>query len=247
MLLEGDATSMEWRCAAFLSQDHVMIQEIVDGLDPHQYTLDHYFKGKGTRTNAKVLNFGLIYGRNHYGFMKDATMPKFSKKQWIEIIGMFYSRYSRLQEWQNKNIQEVNSKGYLVNPTGRILRFGKVEKWDGGEGYHEPAIKNYPVQSFATADLMPLVLVQVNRKVREEKIKADFVMQIHDSLLFDVAKGYERRLAEIIDHYFKSLPETCKKVWGFTLNVPMDSEIKVGSTWGEMKVYTDHLMNKEAA
>lgn len=242
MILEGDISQAEWRSAAFLSQDPVMLEEIAAGVDQHDYTLEHFFKHKGTRTNAKVFNFGMIYGRSEYGYMRDSSMPQFTKQRWQDIIREFFEKYNGLYRWQQGNIKLVYQQGgYLVNPTGRILRFPLVEKRDGSKGYHEPHIKNYPVQSFATGDLVPLVAYQIWRQVKFERLRAKQIQIIHDSFPYDVHPDHVLRLAEIIHYYVKRIPKTVKEFFGFEMNIPMDSEIKVGPTWGEMKVYEDHL------
>lgn len=237
MILEGDAAQLEWRCAAFLSQDQVMIDEIRNGIDAHGYTLEHFFGGQGKRVDAKVFNFGMIYGRSEYGYVRDANMPKFSLAKWRKIIKQFYEKYNGLYRWHQQNIQLVNSQGYLINPTGRILNFPLIIKKDGSKGYHEPHIKNYPVQSFATADLIPLVGVQIWRMIKKEGIRALAIQIVHDSFLCDVPTESIKMVAEIMVHYFRLLPETVKNYFGFELNVPMDCEVKIGENWSKMETY----------
>ena len=236
MILEADASQLEWRVAADLSKDPVMLQEIATNIDQHQASLDEVFKGKGERVDAKIFNFRMIYKTSAWGLYNDPKMPPFSQDQYQKMINTFMAKYSRLAEWHQELIKEVYRTGQLVNPNGRVLKFDKVDKKDGSRGYNVSQIANYPVQSFAF-DLVALAIAMIRKRIRN--MQAKLVMIVHDSGVFDVPEEEVSSLARICVQSFSKVPALVKHYWGYTMDVPIDSEVKVGPSWGEMEVYDE--------
>lgn len=237
MLIDCDLSSLEVRVAAFLSQDPMLIYELNSGLDMHQYNAETFF-GKGdddTRTLAKIFSFRIIYGGSAYAFHMDYKMPKLGLKRWEEIVENFYDKYSGLKKWQDANVKQVYKTGCLVNPTGRILTFHKHQEKDGSLKYSRPEICNYPVQSLATADIVPLAMVVISRRLQKEKLyDVKMINQVHDSIIFDAPKRDIDKTCEITLGVFKELPQLIKRYFGFTYNVDMKGEAKYGLNWNEM-------------
>lgn len=236
MIIDVDLSSLEVRVAAFLSQDQVMIKELVEGLDMHQHNAETFF-GKGdpdTRTLAKIFSFRIIYGGSAYAFYMDHKMPKLPLKKWEEIVENFYGKYYGLKCWQDKNFQTVLKQGYLVNPTGRILTFQKHLK-GGVMMYGRPDVCNYPVQSLATADIVPLAMVVIHRRLKKEGLHdVKMINQVHDSIIFDAPKKDVDKTCEICITVFRELPKLIESYFGFKYNVPMDGEAKFGNNWNEL-------------
>ncbi|MCK4822199.1 hypothetical protein KA005_40930, partial [bacterium] len=184
-ILAGDLSQVEWRAAAFMSQDPVMLAEIAAGVDPHRENAITVFeadpadegskKFKEIRTVAKIVTFRLLYGGSAFGFWIDSKMPNYSKKRWEAIVEKFYSKYRGLKAWQDTNISTVyKNGGWMVNPTGRIFWFSKDTK-----GYDIRQIKNYPVQSLATADFMKLAMCIIYKKFIAAGYKSKIIAQVH--------------------------------------------------------------------
>ena len=238
ILLEIDLKGIEWRCAADRSNDPVMIQEIIDGVDPHAHAATHWFGDIKHRTDAKTFNFRYIYGGTPIGFYYDPRMPNFSLKKWQEIVRQLERKYHVLVEWNNRNIELVYERGYLRNPSGRILFFELKER-NGVVDYKIPEIKNYPIQSWATADIAPLFFVRCvmkNASIIFLERLAYVIGFIHDSIMFDckdekVAYNIAKNAKEVI----KEVPGIIKKIWNYELKVPLDIEAKFGFTWYDMK------------
>ena len=243
-ILAGDLSQVEWRAAAFQSQDPIMLAEIAAGVDPHRENAITVFKAdpadegtkkfKEIRTIAKIVTFRLLYGGSAFGFWIDSKMPNYSKKRWEEIVEDFYDKYRGLKDWQDRNISMVYKQGgYLVNPTGRIFWFAKTAK-----GYDIRQIKNYPVQSLATADIMKLGMCIIYKKFIAAGYKSKIIAQVHDSLIFDALRSEVLSIAKLCTDVMRDLPKYVKQVWGIDFNVPLGGEIELGENYGHMTEYS---------
>jgi len=242
-IVAGDLSQVEWRAAAFLSQDNRMLDEIYHGFDPHEDNAINIFeadpKDRGTkkfkeiRTISKIVSFRLLYGGSAYGFYLDPKMPNYSKSKWEGIVRKFYEKYPGLQAWQEKNISTVyRNGGWLRNPTGRIFYFDK-----GSKGYDIRQIKNYPVQSMATADIMKLAMCVFYKQYRALNVQSKVIGQVHDSLIFDVVENELPIIAKLCVAVFGDLPKYIERIWGFKFNVPLGGDIEYGKNYGHMEEY----------
>src|SRR5512139_2325607 len=141
-ILQADAKSLEVYCAAYLSQDRLLMQELTDGLDMHSLNQEAF--GLPSRLIAKILIFRILYGGNEYSFANDPDFAAVSKSKdyWAKVIDKFYSKYKGLAQWHNQIIQQVTLTGQLVAPTGRVYKFEHTTKGD----WPVTQIKNFIVQ-----------------------------------------------------------------------------------------------------
>ena len=147
----------------------------------------------------------------------------------------FYEKYAGLKEWQEENISTVyKTGGILKNPTGREFVFRITNG-----GYDIRQIKNYPVQSFATADIMPLAMCIIYKQYRALELKSRIIAQVHDSLIFDVPKEELRTIAKLCTRVFERLPHYIKELWGFEFNVSLGGEIEYGPNYGQLTEYKE--------
>ena len=240
-ILDADLAQIEWRTAAQLSQDPVMIQEIRDGMDMHSFARDEWMKLKPTKENrnhAKIFNFRAIYRGHPYGFYMDTKMPNFSLKKWTQIYDQFYEKYNVLHDTQDGWIQEVyKNKGWMHSATGRILRFEKKLKPGQGMVYSDSAICNYPVSSVGTVDIIDLAMLIIEGEVikRGWSDRCKLVMQVHDSIIYDLVHELVKPMAILCKETFIALPQHIKRVYGLDWNVPLDGDISVGPIWKDVK------------
>lgn len=229
----ADLSQLEWRVAAYLSQDPVAIHEIKSGVDYHRENAIKFFGDAQFRTDAKVFGFRLLYGGTAYGMFMDSKMPKFPLSKWERIVEEYYTKYSRLRQWQTENIAAViRNKGWLRLPSGRILTFDRREGT-----YSEKQIKNYPVQAFATADIMPLAMVVIAKRMRRDGYRSHMICQVHDSIVFDVVRDELDNLARLCVGTFRELPDLMRQFWGIDFNVPLDGEFEAGPDYGSLSKY----------
>lgn len=241
-LLSADLSQIEWRCGAFQSQDKVMCEEIRSGFDPHTDNAIKLFKVKETdsnfdeiRTIAKIVSFRLLYGGSAYGFYMDAKMPSYSLKFWEEVVEAFYDKYEGLAQWQKDNFSKVyQNKGLLPSITGRIYEFHM-----GKSGYRRPQVCNFPVQGFATADIMPLAMCIIAKQMKKHNFKSKMILQVHDEIVFDVIASEAKALARLCIDVFEALPKYIENYWGFKFNLPLTGDIDVGLNYCNMEPFTN--------
>ena len=240
-IMDADLAQIEWRTAAFLSQDPIMIQEIRDGLDMHAFACTEWMKLKlnyDNRTKAKIFNFRAIYRGHPYGFYMDPKMPDFSLTKWEKIYAAFYEKYATLHATQDAWIQEVwKNKGWMHSATGRLLLFDKKFKKNQGMVYPESSICNYPVSSVGTVDIIGLAMQIIHAEVVRQgwTDRCKLIMQVHDSIIYDMVKELVTPMAELCKSTFLALPRHIKRVFGLDWNVPLDGDIAVGPTWKDVK------------
>lgn len=214
-----------------------MIDEIVAKLDIHTDNALRMFGSKDdeVRTTAKILTFRMLYGGSAYAFFMDNKMPRFTLERWEEIVFQFWSKYRGLKRRHEDWIKEVYRTGRLVNPSGRWFKFHKQKRDDGSWGYSRTQIVNYPVQSLATGDIIPLAVAVANSRVRKLGGKTVFVNQVHDSLIYDCPESEVEQVARVVVDVMNDLPSLIHKYLGFEFNVPLTVEAKVGTSWGNME------------
>ena len=237
MILDCDLSQIEWRMAAFLSQDPVMLEEIRSGIDQHAATCVNLMElplTKANRQDAKIFNFRAIYCNpksGAYAYYMDSRMPNFSQRKWESIVDGFFEKYNGLQIWHDKIENIVRKTGKLTGPTGQVWAFQKEKKKQGYWDYSKEKIYNYPVQGTSGA-LIKLALIHI-RKRSEHLKRKKFIMSVHDSLIWDVHQDEVEELGRINLQTFKDLPDLCKKYFGFYINIPIVGEATYGSTWGD--------------
>ena len=244
VIVNLDLGQIEWRMAAELSRDPVMLYEIKNKVDVHADNAIRFF-GAGEfdpdseefgklRTAAKVMTFRLLYGGSANGFYRDQNMPRYSLARWREIVAAFYEKYKGLAAWQQNNVLRANKDGYLRNPSGRFLTFEEETTWEGLTEFSQKQIYNYPVQS-CSADIMYLAMYYVNKRVKEAKLNADMVLQVHDSMVFDCTKEDARKLCEIGISTFEELPKLALAYFGWEIDVPLTGDAELGYNYGATK------------
>jgi len=242
-ITNADLAQLEWRIAAFLSQDPVAIAEIVGDVDYHRDNAIRFFGAdpnlpndhpefKPLRTVAKVFGFRLLYGGSAYGMYMDQTMPAYSRARWDTIVREYYEKYEVLARWQQENISQVYANdGVLQMVSGRIFHF--LEQEQGKKHKYLPTqIKNYPVQGTA-ADVVALAMVTVRRKMRAAQMQTLMVGQVHDALVFDGPAEEVHQLEQICLETFRDLPRLLGIFWGVDWNVPLDGDVESGDSYGE--------------
>lgn len=244
-IMQVDLSQVEWRDAAWLSQDAKMIEEINGGIDQHVATVvdlmemeflgKEHKQSKDNRDKAKVFNFRMIYGGTEWGFYLDIDMPSFSIQKWKRIIRDFFDKYSGLEAFHGKCVKFVYRNGYLKLPTGRWFKFNKKHLKDGTYGYAINQIKNYPIQGMSGGDILPLMAVIIRRGMRKMGLKSKLVLTVHDSIVFDYLNEEKEKLARLCYSVGNNLGQYIKNYYGLDWNVDLECEVEVGPNYGAMK------------
>lgn len=244
IILNADLSQIEWRNAACLSKDRLMMDELWHGFDVHTdraersfggKDLDHHSKEfKTMRNHSKVFNFRMIYGGTAKAFFYDGDMPDFPLEQYEHIVQDFYDKYARLREWQLENFEKLKKQKYLRNPSGRILTFKyNTNPEEGAIGYSLQRVCNYPVQSFS-ADCMLVAMYEIWKKLQEKGFKSIPILQVHDSIVFDTVPSEAYDIAKLCSDVMCDIPNLIKKYFNFEMGIPIACEVGIGPDYGTL-------------
>ena len=224
-ILEADFAQLEFRTAAFLSNDKIAKKEIEDGFDVHSYTASVISNAgeETSRQEAKAHTFAPLYGAT--GFGRTTAQATYYKH--------FTEKYKGVALWHTKLAKEALNTGMITTPSGRQFAFPDVQRKRNGTVSHFTQIKNYPVQSFATADIVPVVLVHIAKEL--DKHKSCVVNTVHDSIVIDVHPSEEDVVLNIIRDTNKSLINIINLEFSIQFDVPLLLEAKMGSNWLDTK------------
>ena len=224
-ILEADFAQLEFRAAAFLSQDEVAIEEVSTGFDVHSYTSKVITDaGQPTsRQDAKAHTFAPLYGAT--GFGRTVAEAKYYEH--------FTEKYQGIKSWHGRLAKEAIETGKITTPSGRQFSFPDVTRYPNGKVSHFTQIKNYPVQSFATADIVPLVLMDIHDKLN--KLNSCIVNTVHDSIVIDVHPEEVNAVVYIIKSVNAYINDLIKAQFKIDINVPLLLEAKIGSNWLDTK------------
>ena len=226
-ILEADFAQLEFRVAALLSQDKVAMEEVSTGFDVHSYTAEIISEAgqKTSRQEAKAHTFAPLYGATGYGRTKAEA----------EYYTHFLDKYKGIAKWHKKLGDEAINLGRIKIPSGRQYAFPDVERRASGTPTHFTMIKNYPVQGFATGDIVPIVLLEIEKRLEADALQSLLVNTVHDSVVLDVHPAEEESVLGIIQEINKNLKRIIEHYYDVDVNVPMLLESKIGDNWLDVK------------
>jgi len=227
-VMEADFAQLEFRAAAYLSQDEVAIEEVSTGFDVHSYTAKVISDaGQPTsRQDAKAHTFAPLYGATGYGRTKAEA----------EYYTHFTDKYQGVANWHTRLAKEAVNTRKITTPSGREFAFPDVVRKHTGRVSHFTQIKNYPVQSFATADIVPIALLHIDTLLKG--MQSCIVNTVHDSIVIDVHPDEESQVINVIQQTNEALPYLITQRWGVEFNVPLLLEAKIGPNWLDTKDVT---------
>ena len=221
LIMEADFAQLEFRTAAFLAQDETAMEEISTGFDVHAYTAKVITDaGQPTsRQEAKEHTFAPLFGASGYGRTKaEAT-----------YYTHFNDKYKGIAKWHKKLGDEALRFMKITNVSGRQYAFPDVTRRSSGVPTHFTMIKNYPVQGFATGDVVPVVLNEMHERLRH--MKSCLVNTVHDSMVVDVHPDEKDLVLSMVWTLNQDLNNIIEETYGIDMNVPMLLEAKIGKNW----------------
>ena len=219
-IMEIDFAQLEFRTAVYLAQDKQGMEDIQNKIDVHQYTADIIGV---SRQDAKAHTFKPLYG--------GVTGTEDEKRYYTK----FLEKYKDIKVWHEKLQTEAIKYKRVKLPTGREYSFPYAERTPWGGSTYATQIKNYPVQGFATADIVPLACINIHKMMTEKGCKSLLINTVHDSIVADVYPGEENVMSEIFKLGTSNVIPSLKKYYKINFNVPLDTELKIGSNWLQME------------
>jgi DNA polymerase I-like protein with 3'-5' exonuclease and polymerase domains len=203
-----------------MAQDKQGMEDIKNNIDVHQYTADIIGV---SRQDAKAHTFKPLYG----GVTGTEDEKKYYRK--------FLEKYKGIKAWHDKLQTHAIKFKCIQIPTGRQYSFPYAQRMPWGGSSYGTQIKNYPVQGFATADIVPLACINIYNLMKEQKVKSLLVNTVHDSIVADVYPGEESVMGKIFKQGTSSVIDSLKEYYNIDFNVPLDTETKIGYNWLDMK------------
>lgn len=227
VLLAADYSQIELRIIAALSQEENMINAFKKGEDIHASTASKVFGvpleevTREQRSNAKTVNFGIIYGVSAFGLSNQTDLSRSEAK---DLIDTYYATYPKLRNYISDQIEIARENGYVQTVLGRRRYLKDINSRNAVvRGAAERNAVNAPIQGSA-ADIIKVAMINIHKKLQEGQFKSKMLLQVHDELVFDV---YQSEL-EDIKKMVKSEMESA-----YELAVPLVVDLGVGKDWLE--------------
>ncbi|NAS32142.1 DNA polymerase I [Flavobacteriaceae bacterium R38] len=227
ILLAADYSQIELRIIAALSEEENMINAFKNGEDIHASTAAKVFNvpleevTREQRSNAKTVNFGIIYGVSAFGLSNQTNLTRSESK---ELIETYYKTYPRLRDYIDDQIAFARENGYVETILERRRYLKDINSRNAiVRGAAERNAVNAPIQGSA-ADVIKIAMINIHEKLKEGNFKTKMLLQVHDELVFD---AYKEELEEV-KQLIKSEMENA-----YQLSVPLDVEIGLGDNWLE--------------
>jgi DNA polymerase-1 len=227
ILVAADYSQIELRIMAHLSEDEGLVAAFIEGRDVHSATAAEVFGvaldevDREQRRRAKAINFGLIYGMSAFGLAKQLGISRGAAQGYIEI---YFDRYPGVKRYMDETREQAKTDGFVETLFGRRLYLPEINSRNGQRRqYAERTAINAPMQGTA-ADIIKRAMISVDSALQEGDFEAKMVMQVHDELVFEVAKGREDALTQMVREQMECAAE---------LSVPLIVDVGKGKNWDE--------------
>jgi DNA polymerase-1 len=227
VLLAADYSQIELRIIAALSGDEGMVTAFQNQEDIHQATAAKVFGvpleevTRAQRSNAKTVNFGIVYGVSAFGLSQQTDLNRTEAK---ELIDTYYATYPKLRTYIQEQVDFARDNGYVTTVLGRRRYLKDINSQNAVvRGAAERNAVNAPIQGSA-ADIIKLAMIAIQKKLDEEQWKSKMLLQVHDELVFDVPLNELESLKTMVKTEMEN---------AFSLPVPLVVDIGIGKNWLE--------------
>ncbi len=227
VLLAADYSQIELRIIAALSQEETMMEAFKNGEDIHASTASKVFDvpleevTREQRSNAKTVNFGIIYGVSAFGLSNQTDMSRGEAK---ELIDAYYDTYPKLRHYMSEQVNFARENGYVETVMGRRRYLNAINGSNAiVRGAAERNAVNAPIQGSA-ADIIKIAMINIHKKLEEGNFKTKMLLQVHDELVFDVHKDELEEMKTMIKYEMEN---------AYLMDVPLDVEVGIGQNWLE--------------
>ena len=227
MLRSADYSQIELRIIAHLSRDAGMIADFNLGLDIHSATAAKVYGipleevTRDMRRNAKMVNFGIIYGISAFGLSERLDIPR---KEAAEIISQYFIKYPGIKIYMDQTIESARKNGYVETMMKRRRYLRDITSGNATiRSFAERNAINAPIQGTA-ADMIKIAMINIFREMQQQNLKSRMILQVHDELIFDVCRDEIERIKSIVLEGMQN---------AIRLDVPVLIEMNTGANWLE--------------
>ncbi len=227
LFLSADYSQIELRLLAHMSKDEHLLHAFRSGQDIHAATAARIFKKpieeitKDQRRKAKTANFGIIYGISAFGLAQQLDCPRSEARQ---LIDDYFAAFPGVIRYIEKQKEIARERGFAETLFGRKRYLPDILSNNATvRSFAERNAVNAPIQGTA-ADIIKIAMVAIHRRLKEENLKAQMIMQVHDELNFNVPEAEVERVREIVVSEMQNAVH---------LSIPLIADCGVGKNWLE--------------
>ena len=227
--IDADYSQIELRVLASISEDSHMIEAFKEGQDIHKQAASKVFKTpidevtKEQRSNAKAVNFGIVYGISDFGLGEQLGI---GRKQAKKYIDEYLTQYSGINQFMDNIKEEAKEKGYVKTLFNRRRYIPELKSNNYMvRQFGSRAAMNTPIQGTA-ADIMKIAMLKVFKEIEKRGLKSKIVLQVHDEMMLEVPIGEQQEIQEIMKNCMESAAD---------LKVPLVAEISEANNWYDCK------------
>jgi len=228
-ILGADYSQIELRILAHLSGDAVFTKAFNEDKDIHKITASEVFGvpvnevTDEMRDQAKVVNFGIIYGMSDFGLSKSLKIKRTEAAKYIDT---YFIKHAGIKKFINQVIEQAKKDGYVCTLLGRKRPMPDINNPNNNlRQFAERTAINTPVQGTA-ADIIKVAMINIHNILREKMLKTKMILQVHDELVFEVPEDEINEIKRLVDS---------EMVNAVKLNVPVKVHIGIGDNWAEAK------------
>jgi len=229
VLLTADYSQIELRLLAHFSRDPLLVEAYRRGDDIHTLTASQVFGvpplmvTPDHRRQAKVVNFGIVYGLSAFGLSQQLGIEPSEAKQ---FIAAYFEKYSGVRAFINKTLEEARREMKVRTLFGRVRPIPDINSKNVNQrGFAERTAVNTPLQGTA-ADLIKIAMIRIDALLRERGLKSRMTLQVHDELVFEVPEDEVEIMKPLVREHMERVHE---------LAVPLQVEMGVGPNWRDLE------------
>jgi len=228
-LVDADYSQVELRVLAHMSDDEHMIDAFQHNMDIHSKTASQIFGvdindvTSLQRSEAKAINFGIVYGKTDFGLAQDLNIPVPKAKAYIEN---YFANYDKIKVFMDEAIKNATDKGYALTIFNRRRYIPEINSSNfmvRNQG--KRFAMNAPIQGSA-ADIIKIAMVNVFTRLKDENLKSRLILQVHDELIVEALEEEIDKVCSIVKEEMES---------AVNLQVHLDVDLNVGDSWFETK------------
>lgn len=227
--LDADYSQIELRVLAHIAGDESLIEAFKNNQDIHRMTASQVFHvpfdevTSQQRSNAKAVNFGIIYGKGSFTLGQDLGI---TRKEAEDYINAYFARYPKIKGFMDDTIKNGAKNGYVSTLWNRRRAMPELQSGNFIQrAAGERAAMNMPIQGSA-ADIIKLAMIKVHKALKEGGYKSRLILQVHDELLIETYKEEKEAVAKILK---ENMEQAAK------MAVPLDVDVHEGASWFEAK------------
>jgi len=227
--LDADYSQIELRVLAHIAGDETLINAFRNDQDIHRLTASQVFHVPFDevtalqRSNAKAVNFGIVYGIGSFSLSQDLGI---TRKEAEQYIAAYFAKYPNIKKYLNETIENATKEGYVATLWNRRRAMPELQSNNFIQrSFGERVAMNMPIQGSA-ADIIKIAMVQVHHALKEGGYRSRLILQVHDELLIETFKEEKEAVAKILKEKMEQAAE---------LSVPLDVDVHEGHSWFEAK------------